>query len=189
MKFTTAVDNGYSPPRDMKNVQFAGIRRMNSSHKSSSTQLRMADRNALIPDGGLSPCVIKALMGIGIGSGKTGAEDAATAAISSPCSILPLTMLKEDANVIFEALIDESLEDSISITVLATGFATTPKQNLSNFNDVQQMSRRKNTEPVYDDEEEYEDDKDNSDDESDDGDDRIPSFLLEAWNEGDRIPP
>lgn len=66
MKFTTAVDNGYSPPRDMKNVQFAGIRRMNSSHKSSSTQLRMADRNALIPDGGLSPCVIKV---VGVGGG------------------------------------------------------------------------------------------------------------------------
>ncbi|KAL3777587.1 hypothetical protein ACHAWO_008875 [Cyclotella atomus] len=455
MKFTTAVDNGYSPPRDMKNVQFAGIRRMNSSHKSSSTQLRMADRNALIPDGGLSPCVIKvvgvggggcnasnassfiyinctankstqvdrmldtrvtgvdfwaintdaqalgrskakgarvlnigstatrglgaggnpevgrmaaeesraeisavvegtdlcfvtsgmgggtgsgaapvvaevskeagaltigivtkpfrfegrrrmkqaveaiarlrdhvdtvivvsndrlldiipedtpmnrafavaddilrqgvvgiseiivkpglinvdfadvrsvmsdagtALMGIGIGSGKTGAEDAATAAISSPLldsSIdnakgvvfnisggegLSLTdvnraarliydSVEEDANVIFGALIDESLEDSISITVLATGFADNSKQNLEYLNDVvsgglmkdkksgkgsapaiptQQMSRRKNTEPVYDDEEEYEDDKDNSDDESDDGDDRIPSFL------------
>jgi cell division protein FtsZ len=67
MKFTTAVANGYSPPRDMKNVQFAGIRRINSSRISSSTQLGMAaDRNALIPDGGLSPCVIKV---VGVGGG------------------------------------------------------------------------------------------------------------------------
>ena len=106
-----------------------------------------------------------ALMGIGIGSGKTGSEDAATAAISSPLldsSIdnakgvvfnisggegLSLTdvnctarliydSVEEDANVIFGALIDELLEDSISITVLATGFADNTKQNLEFLNDV-----------------------------------------------------
>mmetsp|Transcript_12712 Transcript_12712/g.23827 ORF Transcript_12712/g.23827 Transcript_12712/m.23827 type:complete len:495 (-) Transcript_12712:2369-3853(-) len=93
-----------------------------------------------------------ALMGIGIGSGKTGAEDAAGAAISSPlldstidnargvvfnisggsdlsladvnrAARLIYDSVDEDANVIFGALIDESLGDSISITVLATGFA------------------------------------------------------------------
>lgn len=93
-----------------------------------------------------------ALMGIGIGSGKTGAEDAAGAAISSPlldstidnakgvvfnisgggdlsladvnrAARLIYDSVEEDANVIFGALIDESLGDSISITVLATGFA------------------------------------------------------------------
>merc|ERR1711957_1029097 len=93
-----------------------------------------------------------ALMGIGIGSGKTGAEDAAGAAISSPlldstidnakgvvfnisggsdlsladvnrAARLIYDTVEEDANVIFGALIDESLGDSISITVLATGFA------------------------------------------------------------------
>ena len=94
-----------------------------------------------------------ALMGIGIGSGKTAAEDAAAAAISSP--LLDATIdnakgvvfnisggdnlslnevnraartiyatVEPDANVIFGALTDESLGDSISITVLATGFAT-----------------------------------------------------------------
>eukprot|EP00979_Chaetoceros_neogracilis_P008488 scaffold1887_cov267-Chaetoceros_neogracile.AAC.21 len=92
-----------------------------------------------------------ALMGIGIGSGKTGAEDAAGAAISSPlldstidnakgvvfnisggsdlsladvnrAARLIYDTVEEDANVIFGALIDESLGDSISITVLATGF-------------------------------------------------------------------
>mmetsp|Transcript_11205 Transcript_11205/g.15773 ORF Transcript_11205/g.15773 Transcript_11205/m.15773 type:complete len:592 (-) Transcript_11205:171-1946(-) len=94
-----------------------------------------------------------ALMGIGIGSGKTGAEDAASAAISSPLldstidnakgvvfnisggQDLSLTdvnraakliydSVEQDANVIFGALIDETLGDSISITVLATGFAS-----------------------------------------------------------------
>eukprot|EP00956_Cyclotella_meneghiniana_P022118 scaffold41221_cov71-Cyclotella_meneghiniana.AAC.3 len=173
-----------------------------------------ADVRSVMSDAGT------ALMGIGIGSGKTGAEDAATAAISSPLldsSIdnakgvvfnisggegLSLTdvnraarliydSVEEDANVIFGALIDESLDDSISITVLATGFADNSKQNLEYLNDVvsgglmkdntsdsmmptQQMSRKKNVPseivPEYDDE--YDDD-----DEIDDGDDRIPSFL------------
>jgi cell division protein FtsZ len=185
-----------------------------------------ADVRSVMSDAGT------ALMGIGIGSGKTGAEDAATAAISSPLldsSIdnakgvvfnisggegLSLTdvnraarliydSVEEDANVIFGALIDESLEDSISITVLATGFADNSKQNLEYLNDVvsgglmkdkksgagskgsasavpsQQMARRKKapSEPVYEYNDEYEDDEDDDSDEQDDGDDRIPSFL------------
>ena len=93
-----------------------------------------------------------ALMGIGIGQGKSGAEDAAAAAISSPlldstidnargvvfnisggpnlsltdvnrAARLIYDSVEEDANVIFGALVDESMGDSISITVLATGFA------------------------------------------------------------------
>jgi cell division protein FtsZ len=92
-----------------------------------------------------------ALMGIGIGSGKTAAEDAAAAAISSPlldstienakgvvfnisggpnlslnevnqAAKLIYNTVEADANVIFGALVDETLEDNISITVLATGF-------------------------------------------------------------------
>ena len=177
-----------------------------------------ADVRSVMSDAGT------ALMGIGIGSGKTGAEDAATAAISSPLldsSIdnakgvvfnisggegLSLTdvnraarliydSVEEDANVIFGALIDESLEDSISITVLATGFADNSKQNLEYLNDVvsgglmkdksnenkvpsQQMSRRKNapSQPVYEYEEDC-DDEDDYEDNSPDDDDRIPSFL------------
>ena len=118
-----------------------------------------ADVRSVMSDAGT------ALMGIGIGKGKTGAEDAARAAISSPLldsSIdnakgvvfnisggegLSLTdvnraarliydSVEEDANVIFGALIDESLDDSISITVLATGFADVNKQNLEFLNDV-----------------------------------------------------
>jgi len=188
-----------------------------------------ADVRSVMSDAGT------ALMGIGIGSGKTGAEDAATAAISSPLldsSIdnakgvvfnisggegLSLTdvnraarliydSVEEDANVIFGALIDESLEDSISITVLATGFADSTRMSTEFLNDVvrggmmskskpassvtrapksgsfssQQMGRRKTPapqqQPVYEDEDEYSDD-DGSSDESGDDDDRIPSFL------------
>jgi cell division protein FtsZ len=92
-----------------------------------------------------------ALMGIGIGSGKTAATDAAAAAISSPlldstidnakgvvfnisggprlslnevnqAAKLIYSTVEADANVIFGALVDETLGDQISITVLATGF-------------------------------------------------------------------
>ena len=93
-----------------------------------------------------------ALMGIGVAkSGKTSAEDAAIAAISSPLLDQPvqdatgvvfnilgpkgLTLqevnraamviydnVDEDANVIFGALVDEDIDEEVSITVLATGF-------------------------------------------------------------------
>lgn len=62
IKFTTAVANGYTPPHG---VTFAGIRRADGGSRTS-TQLGMTDRNALIPDGGLSPCVIKV---VGVGGG------------------------------------------------------------------------------------------------------------------------
>jgi cell division protein FtsZ len=93
-----------------------------------------------------------ALMGIGTGMGKTGAEDAAIAAISSPLLDAPVDEamgvvfniiggeslslqevdraarviydnVHEDANVIFGALVDDEITDgTVSITVLATGF-------------------------------------------------------------------
>ena len=101
-----------------------------------------------------------ALMGIGIGVGKTRAEDAAAAAISSPlldatidhatgvvfnmCGGSGLTLaevdraarliyanVEKDANVIFGALVDDSLGDSVSMTVLATGFKTPDKKPMS----------------------------------------------------------
>lgn len=101
-----------------------------------------------------------ALMGIGIGVGKTRAEDAAAAAISSPlldatidhatgvvfnmCGGSGLTLaevdraarliyanVEKDANVIFGALVDDSLGDSVSMTVLATGFKTPDKKHMS----------------------------------------------------------
>ncbi|KAL7578231.1 hypothetical protein ACA910_012653 [Epithemia clementina (nom. ined.)] len=99
-----------------------------------------------------------ALMGIGIGAGKTAATDAAAAAISSPlldstidnakgvvfnisggprlslnevnqAAKLIYSTVEADANVIFGALVDETLGDSISITVLATGFSEKGSSN------------------------------------------------------------
>ncbi|MGB8658363.1 MAG: cell division protein FtsZ [Candidatus Zixiibacteriota bacterium] len=93
-----------------------------------------------------------ALMGIGYGSGENRAKEAATQAISSPLldnvsingakallinvtgnSNMSLLEVNEaaslitdaagaDANIIFGAVIDESLQDEIRITVIATGF-------------------------------------------------------------------
>jgi cell division protein FtsZ len=120
-----------------------------------------------------------ALMGIGIAQGKTAAEDAAVAAISSPlldsnienakgvvfnisggqnlslnevnlAAKLIYSTANSDANVIFGALIDETLEDNISITVLATGFTErgrdavmtagrTKDASLDAFNDVKRQ--------------------------------------------------
>jgi cell division protein FtsZ len=127
-----------------------------------------------------------ALMGIGIGSGKTAASDAASAAISSPlldstidnakgvvfnisggprlslnevnqAAKLIYSNVEADANVIFGALVDETLGDNISITVLATGFTdkdlyyeggdsqSTPsyaQQSLNDLNDVVRPTSR-----------------------------------------------
>jgi len=91
-----------------------------------------------------------AMMGIGVANGKTAAEDAARAAVSSPllestihnakgvvfniCGGRDLALqdvnraahiigesVLDDANIIFGALIDDEMKDNISITVLATG--------------------------------------------------------------------
>ena len=59
--FTSAVAKGWQPERGT----FAGITRR--STKTSSTALGMSDdAYAVIPDGGLSPCVIKV---VGVGGG------------------------------------------------------------------------------------------------------------------------
>ena len=120
-----------------------------------------------------------ALMGIGIGSGKTGAEDAASAAISSPlldstidnakgvvfnisggeglsltdvnkAARLIYDSVEEDANVIFGALIDESLGDSISITVLATGFAPGTDYDLASLGQSRGAGSRANPDALND---------------------------------------
>ncbi len=139
-----------------------------------------ADVRAVMSDAGT------ALMGIGIGNGKTAAEDAAAAAISSPlldstienakavvfnisggpnltlnevnqAAKMIYSTVEADANVIFGALIDDTLEDNISITVLATGFTTTdtmkelraPAVVDTTFNDVVRtgLSKRKVPQP------------------------------------------
>lgn len=99
-------------------------------------------------------CMGQALMGIGIASGAGRALAAATQAISSPlledvdiegatgllinitagsnislmevneaCSVIQ-EAAHEDANIIFGAVIDEAMGDTIRVTVIATGFPT-----------------------------------------------------------------
>jgi cell division protein FtsZ len=106
-----------------------------------------ADVRAIMADAG------SALMGIGIGSGKSRAREAANAAISSPLLessiegaqgvVFNITgghdltlhevnaaaetiyeVVDPNANIIFGAVIDERLQGEIRITVIATGFTT-----------------------------------------------------------------
>lgn len=114
--------------------------------KSGLINVDFADVRAIMANAGT------ALMGVGTGSGKNRAADAAVAAISSPLLDFPIReahgvvfnvvggedlSLAEinaaaeviyentspDANIIFGALIDENMGEEVSITVLATGFA------------------------------------------------------------------
>lgn len=57
ISFESAVRNGWTPSRG----SFAGIRRVNSQQ----TKRFMTD-GAVMPDGGLSPCIIKV---VGVGGG------------------------------------------------------------------------------------------------------------------------
>jgi len=118
-----------------------------------------ADVRAVMADAG------SALMGIGIGSGKSRAREAATAAISSPLlessidgaqgvvfnitggSDLTLhevnaaaeiiyEAVDPNANIIFGAVLDDRLQGEIRITVIATGFASAVQEPL-----IQQATR------------------------------------------------
>lgn len=104
-----------------------------------------ADVRAIMADAG------SALMGIGLGSGKSRAREAAVAAVSSPLLeasihgakgvVINITggydltlhevnaaadsiyeVVDEDANIIFGAVIDDTMEGEVRITVIATGF-------------------------------------------------------------------
>lgn len=104
-----------------------------------------ADVRAIMADAG------SALMGIGVGSGKSRAREAAVAAVSSPLLeasihgakgvVINITggydltlhevnaaadsiyeVVDEEANIIFGAVIDESMDGEVIITVIATGF-------------------------------------------------------------------
>ncbi|MGL6342108.1 MAG: cell division protein FtsZ [Waterburya sp.] len=112
-----------------------------------------ADVRAIMADAG------SALMGIGIGSGKSRAREAAVAAVSSPLLeasihgakgvVINITggydltlhevnaaadsiyeVVDEDANIIFGAVIDESMDGEVRITVIATGFDSEPVSGL-----------------------------------------------------------
>ena len=105
-----------------------------------------ADVRSVMADAG------SALMGIGMGSGKSRAREAAMTAISSPllessidgakgvllnvtggddltlhevtaASEIIAEAVDEDANIIFGAVIDEKMQGEVRITVIATGFS------------------------------------------------------------------
>lgn len=111
--------------------------------------LDFADVKAVMESGGM------AHLGIGVGKGEKAMADAAQNAISSPmletsidgaravlinvtcnsnCSIVDVNDAVEmitaaadsEANIIFGASIDDSLEDEVQITVIATGFEKVP---------------------------------------------------------------
>ena len=104
-----------------------------------------------------------ALMGIGIGSGRSRALEAAQAAINSPLlesdkirgakgCVINITgghdmtlddmtsasdfiyeVLDPEANIIVGAVIDESMESEIAVTVIVTGFNSSPPDNNQSF--------------------------------------------------------
>ena len=113
---------------------------------SGLVNVDFADVRAVMADAG------SALMGIGVGSGKSRAKEAAIAATSSPlletsingaggvvfnitggndltlhevnqAAEIIYESVDPDANIIFGAVIDERLQGEIQITVIATGFS------------------------------------------------------------------
>ena len=119
-----------------------------------------------------------ALMGIGTASGENRAAEAARMAISSPLletsiegakgvlfnisggSNLTLFEINEaaeiihqaadlEANIIFGANIDDSLDDEVRVTVIATGFATARTQQLSESHTSTQPRRGMDSPPSF----------------------------------------
>jgi cell division protein FtsZ len=113
-----------------------------------------ADVRAVMADAGT------ALLGIGIGSGKSRAKEGAVAAISSPLLessiqgakgvVLNITgghdltlhevnaaaetiyeVVDPNANIIFGAVIDEKMQGEVRITVIATGFSGEPQNSVA----------------------------------------------------------
>jgi len=111
--------------------------------RTGLVNLDFADVRTIMRDAG------SALMGIGNASGDGRATAAATAAVSSPLlettldgagpSDLGLFEVNEaaevvtshadpNANVIFGAVIDDSMKDEVQVTVIATGFGARPRR-------------------------------------------------------------
>ncbi|WP_036483673.1 cell division protein FtsZ [Myxosarcina sp. GI1] len=140
-----------------------------------------ADVRAIMADAG------SALMGIGTGSGKSRAREAAVAAVSSPLLETPIDGAKgvvlnitggkdltlhevnaaaesiyevvdEEAEIIFGAVIDETMDSEVRITVIATGFEgdkseevmEPERQEPSIFTSMPQSERTRTPEPVSD---------------------------------------
>jgi cell division protein FtsZ len=139
--------------------------------------LDFADVTSVMKDAGY------AHMGMGFATGKDKATEAADAAVSSPLLETSIdgakgviinitaspditldeidaasTMIKnkvsDDANIIWGAVIDENMEDSISVTVIATGFNADGKTNSSSDDDnviVENSDSKETTEEDEDD--------------------------------------
>jgi cell division protein FtsZ len=139
--------------------------------------LDFADVTSVMKDAGY------AHMGMGFATGKDKATEAADAAVSSPLLETSIdgakgviinitaspditldeidaasTMIKnkvsDDANIIWGAVIDENMEDSISVTVIATGFNADGKTNSSSDDDnviVENSDSKETTEEDDDD--------------------------------------
>jgi cell division protein FtsZ len=126
--------------------------------KTGLVNVDFADVRAVMKDAGT------ALMGVGTGVGKNRASDAAIAAISSPLLDFPIQKAKrivfnivggldmglqeineaseviyenadDNANIIFGALVDPSMKEEISITVLACDFDTSTEEQINSGND------------------------------------------------------
>jgi cell division protein FtsZ len=122
--------------------------------KTGLVNVDFADVRAVMKDAGT------ALMGVGTGVGRNRAADAAIAAISSPLLDFPIQKAKrivfnivggldmglqeineaseviyenadENANIIFGALVDPSMKEEISITVLACDFDTSITEQIT----------------------------------------------------------
>jgi len=129
-----------------------------------------ADVRAVMADAG------SALMGIGIGSGKSRAREAAIAAISSPLlessidgasgAVFNITggadltlhevnaaaeiiyeAVDPNANIIFGAVIDDRMQGEVQITVIATGFNLEPHSNQIETARVTPLKRNNLTPP------------------------------------------
>lgn len=126
--------------------------------KTGLVNVDFADVRAVMKDAGT------ALMGVGTGVGKNRASDAAIAAISSPLLDFPIQKAKrivfnivggldmglqeineaseviyenadDNANIIFGALVDPSMKEEISITVLACDFDTSITDQITSGDD------------------------------------------------------
>jgi Cell division GTPase len=114
-----------------------------------------------------------ALLGIGIGSGRSRAIEAAQAAMNSPlleaaridgakgcvinitggkdmtledmtsASEIIYDVVDQEANIIVGAVVDEAMEGEIQVTVIATGFETTQPLN------QQRIKNRLSNQPLY----------------------------------------
>jgi len=140
--------NAFGIADDVLKQAVTSISELVGFSKNVIINLDFADVSAVMKDAG------RAHMGVGIASGREKAEAAATAAISSPLLetaingatgvLINVTGSSEmslddvetaagiveeaanrDANIIFGATVDESFQDELRVTVIATGFDQT----------------------------------------------------------------